>query len=68
MKYILSLSEMATEQAVLELCTLDLLAALPPSPNPITGFQHLPLADFFKWAKFQFGLNPNSASTYFCGQ
>lgn len=68
MKYILSLSERTTEQAVLELYTLDLQAALPPSPNPITGLQHLPLAAFFKWAKFQFGLNPNSASTYFCEQ
>lgn len=41
----------------------DLQAAIPA--NSITGLQHLPLATFFKWTKFQLGLNPNSASTLF---
>lgn len=39
---------------------------LPPSRQSVTGLQHSSWATFFKWAKFQFGLNPNSASTYFC--
>lgn len=41
----------------------DLQVSIPA--NSITGLQHLPLAAFFKWSKFQFGLNPNSASNLF---